>query len=144
MHVRASVGVQRTSLWGWFSPSTFMSIPGIYPRFSGLHSALYPLSHLIHPANSLPITICCHSPVANIFPRCRVSMHCRHKAWVCVGGVCSGMNRNQQIQGTHLMVTPEGTTKSRGFPRPNAEDCISCFINQLSLATKVSTMGAIR
>lgn len=88
--------------------------------------ALYPLSHLIHPANSLPIASCCPHQLLTFFlgvgSLCIVSI--KHG---CVWGICSGMNRNQPIQGTHLMVTPEGTTKSRGFRRPNAEDYISCF-----------------
>lgn len=44
MHIRGS---QSTNLWSWFSPSTFMSVPGIKLRSPGLFDKnLYLLSHL--------------------------------------------------------------------------------------------------
>lgn len=40
-------GSQSTNLWSWFSPSTFMSVPGIKLRSPGLFDKnLYLLSHL--------------------------------------------------------------------------------------------------
>lgn len=60
MEIYSMFGAQRTPLWSWFSPFTFVLVLEIKASFSDLHSKhLYSLSHLSCPIVFFLKTVSC-------------------------------------------------------------------------------------